>query len=177
MKCRIAAARSVQFLAAAMMTLAIGACEPGRPSPPPDFTPVPLIEPLASGMALAEVSAQLGGNRERWRVTNDEALDLPGHDRPIRSTRVEVANYDSLGISGTLILRFMDDMLVRTSFYPSDLEAYLARLKSQDSVDLLATSPAFTKNGAHVWVYLLEPGDEFVGWRDDTLSDRYTLYN
>ena len=75
--------------------------------------------------------------------------------------------YEHLQNRGELLLTFFNNRLMQTSFYPDDLDRYLAALRSS-RIELHTGSEV--KNGhTAIWIGKDFDNKNYVGWADDRL--------
>jgi hypothetical protein len=131
----------------------------------------PLIDDFMSTMSVEEI--------KKKRESFDRWMDIggvlgKGYPRPIISVTVTLGNYQHLGQSGILTIKFFLGRLQNTTFYPSDMRTYKELLKAQ-GIDLEQSRevklPPFTRVFQGIAEGGLYKGKEFICWSDTRLDE------
>ena len=111
-----------------------------------------------------------------WLVEK-QYLQQSADGREVNTLVVRVPGFESFGQRGDLILRFYNDNLIWTEFYPVDPGRYLSRLREYyGGVDLPEGAVGSLVRDTRIWSWRDEQGRPFVGWRNDALMDRFMPY-
>jgi hypothetical protein len=96
----------------------------------------------------------------------------PGDKRPPYDlVTLGVVEYQHLGVTGELRLGLFNDRLMNVWFYPTDIEAYLAALKTRD-VAVTTERTNTTTGNVRVWSQRDFRDRTYVGWSDRRLEDQ-----
>jgi hypothetical protein len=96
----------------------------------------------------------------------------PGDRRPpYNIVTLAVEEYRHLGVAGELRLVLFNDRLMNVWFYPIDVGAYMAALRSRD-VAVAANRADRHSNPLRIWTQRDFRGRVYVGWSDGRLEDQ-----
>ncbi|MEE8574422.1 MAG: hypothetical protein V3T30_03325 [Thermodesulfobacteriota bacterium] len=111
-----------------------------------DFTDIPerrskLIDGTISYQSVEEVKARFtaewGGARAAWDVLQDISLSEDDKRPPFSVYEASIDRYIHMEVAGVLTLKFFNDRLMETVFYPTDPGRYLDGLaKNKNKEDL-----------------------------------------
>ncbi len=136
--------------------------------------PVLLIDMFYSYASAASVQEHLKKLGLPWSVV--ENSQLPAGDRRPRfdMVTISVAHFEYLGDVGELQLRFFNDRLMSTWFFPGDSGSFRHLLESKLKVSLAreATIPPFTR----IWTDKDYKGRIYFGWEDSRLAREQSLW-
>jgi len=149
---------------------AVGAC---GPSGPPFEPPSQLIGDFRSGISLEQAKSVESAKGLRWEVVERERYRLPTSGEEVVLVCAETSGYSHYGVQGTLSLWLYNDLLTKATFYPTNLEEYLAEYEKREGVNLRSTGLGYDIDNTWVWLWAT-PAEEFIGWRDRRLVDYFT---
>jgi hypothetical protein len=96
----------------------------------------------------------------------------PGDKRPpYNIVTLAVVEYRHLGVPGELRLFFFNDRLMNVWFYPTDVDAYMAALRSRD-VAVAADRADRGSTARRIWSQRDSRDRVYVGWSDGRLEDQ-----
>lgn len=143
-----------------------------------------LFGELQSGISPDEARRLLRVAEGSWKIV--ENGHLPSGDRRPRFDilSVEIADFSDCGVKGTLALKFFNDRLTSTWFYPSDLAGYLKCLQSRgirfepkrelNEMERYLGGPTNLEirvsHHTRVWLYRDYKDRDYVAWEDMGLS-------
>lgn len=96
----------------------------------------------------------------------------PGDRRPpYNIVTMTVVEYRHLGVAGELRLVLFNDRLMNVWFYPIDIDAYMAALRSRD-VAVAADRADERRTTLRIWSQRDFRDRVYVGWSDGRLEDQ-----
>lgn len=150
--------------------LAATACGSGAP---PFEPPSQLIGDFRSGISLEEAKSTRSAKGLRWEVVEREKYNLPTSGEEVVLVSAEASGYSHYGVQGTLSLWLYNNLLTKATFFPSNLDEYLAEYEKREGVDLRNTELGYSKGNTWIWLWAT-PGEEFIGWRDRRLVNYFS---
>lgn len=131
---------------------------------------VKLIAGFRSYQTIEETKKYCNSLGSQWQVVEDSRL--PEKDRRPRFDIfvVEIKGYTHLNHPGTLRLKFFNDRLSDTWFYPDSAKEFLEILKEEEKLDLINTKEQLLHN-VRVWVNE-KWGKPYIGWSDIRLEQK-----
>ena len=131
--------------------------------------PTPLLQGFQSYASKEHVFANLQPKDTVQLVENSV---LPPEDTrpPFSIYVVRIPTYIHIGHTGTLQLKFFNNRLQQTTFYPSDSAAYLAALNAL-GIDL-SQGRQFTAGYTATWSAVDYRGQVYVAWADKRLQEQ-----
>lgn len=129
-----------------------------------------LLAPFESYAGIEEVRALLRDRNLAWNVSENNRTVGEGERRPPFWVHgIEVHNYESFGVPGRLILRFFNNRLYSTTFFPDHAPSFIGELEKQIGIKLV---DEIKLEGATV----LRRGMDFehklyVEWEDVRIAD------
>lgn len=104
-----------------------------------------------------------------WQVVDQSDL-LVTDPRPRFSNQtVLVHKCSHLGVQGDVLLYFFNDRLMKTEFFPVDMQKYRQALADQESIVFSADLEAHAEPATRIWIGKDEQGRFYVGWVDERL--------
>jgi hypothetical protein len=100
----------------------------------------------------------------------EDRKPLTSDTRPRFQIYTIAVPYFHRGVQGRLVLHFFNDRLMRTQFYPQDIDAYESALFAQESVNFNDQKESFISPATKVWIGKDEKGAKYVGWVDKNLK-------
>jgi hypothetical protein len=128
-----------------------------------------LLGAFQSYSSERDVRANLGSQP----VQDVERSSLAPGDRrpPYNIVTMAVVEYRHLGVAGELRLVLFNDRLMNVLFYPTDVYAYMAALKSRD-VAVAADRAGSGSTALRIWSQRDSRDRVYVGWSDGRLEDQ-----
>ena len=156
-------ATRTRVAAVLVLVLASAACSK---KDKPDPKPSELMSPLESYQSVKDVQGDLKIKGDAWEVIEDRK-PLVSDTRPLFQTyTVALPTYFHRGVQGRLVLHFYNDRLMRTQFYPQDMDAYRSALEREDKLTFDDQQETFIDPATKVWVGKDDKGAKYVGWVD-----------
>ena len=132
--------------------------------------PSKLMSPLESYESVNDVQGELKVKADAWEVIEDRK-PLVSDTRPLFQTyTVALPTYFHRGVQGRLVLHFYNDRLMRTQFYPQDIDAYRSALEREDKLTFDDQQETFIDPATKVWIGKDDKGAKYVGWVDKNLK-------
>ena len=131
--------------------------------------PTPLIDGLPSRLSVADMHIRLSRFSDSWVLLETSALPASDPRPRLDIVAVSVSGYEHMSVKGTLRLRFLNDRLASTWFYPVDSKLYL----QSASILNLSFTPNPTRipdTNTEIWSSTDYMGYSYWAWEDITLS-------
>lgn len=157
-----------QFILSLLLALTLGACSESNEA----YTKIrsshaPLMANFESYISPAEARTRLPTNVVV--AVADESKLVPGDPRPrFDWLELRVSGYRHLGLSGELVLRFFNERLVSTWFYPDSYDSYLKALR-RAGVNITAERQRVGRY-ADAWTSTDYRDRAYVAWADRRLT-------
>lgn len=133
-----------------------------------------LIDGIESYQGIQEVKGFLAQNSIRWNESEDKPS--PKGRPPYNVHVITLNNYAHLGVSGELVITFFNNRLAATTFYPLDVEKYVAAVTNKELVQLKlnkeVTLPPYTR----LRFAIDYKKRTYVDWSDSRLDKEMELW-
>lgn len=135
-----------------------------------------LINGLESYWTIEEAKTKLPS----WEVIEQSSLKPQDRRPPFNIYRVSIKNYVHLGVSGELQVKFFNNRLLSTWFYPETFDRYVLLLKDKEGLTFQegqdGSRDAMIVPHTHVWVYKDYKEQLYIGWEDIRLARELGLW-
>jgi len=139
-------------------------------------TPARLIDGIESYGRVDAFLVDLTRQSLEYEVKRPDPPPREARRPPFAITTVTIRRYSHLGQVGVLRVAFFNDRLVGVRFFPSAMDAYLARLLSDEGLDLKSQAEAKPSPHTRVYVATEQERGRYVGWEDTRLAAEMSLW-
>ena len=157
-------------LAVLLLLAACKSKDPNEPPEPPKPDPSPLLKPAMSSWSFDKTRSELGYNS--WETLEDRQPLVSDKRPPFRIVIIRVPNFKDHGFTGSLVLQFYNDRLMKTQYYVKDMKGYLSAAAVDEQVSLGNDKSGHISPHTHVWLGKEEDGDEYLGMEDEVLNQQ-----
>lgn len=157
------------------------------------FTPVTFVEvasertKLIKGIESYQSIVQAKDQFSAWRVIERSSLHPQDKRPPFTIYKVRIENYSHLGVQGDLHIKFFNNRLAETRFFPQNFSKYVDHLKRMPNLEFKVNSTdqdiseGFLDPFTRIWIYkkphLEEFGEKkYIGWEDTRLGREESLW-
>jgi len=134
-----------------------------------------LIDGIESYQGVEEFKTSLNHTAFTREVSNENKLS-PGDRRPpYNMYSIRIINCSCLDIPGELYVRFFNNRLIATTFYPSNVKGFISALEN-DGLKFDANREAKVPPYTQVRVATDYKGQEYVDWSDIRLDKELDLW-
>lgn len=149
--------------------LILSACKHAeKPEEGPKIDPSPLLKPAMSTWNFEKTRRTM--RYDKWETVEDRKPLVSDKRPPFRILIIRVPNYRDHGFTGSLLLQFYNDRLMRSQFYVDDMKGYLNAAGSDEQVSLGNDNSGHIAPHTRVWVGKEADGHEYLGMEDETLK-------
>jgi hypothetical protein len=120
---------------------------------------------MRSNLTPEEVNTLTHLNQFQWEVVEDNKLSIDDPRPTFHVYLIECKDYFDLGIKGDLRLKFYNNQLMSTVFYPSDLSTYLKRLEYVRAINI-NENKKIIRNGCETYYGKDYKGKHYISWHD-----------
>ena len=138
------------------------------PLPKPD--PTPLFKPAMSYWNFERTRREMG--YKTWEMVEDRRPLVSDKRPPFRLIVIRVPEFKDHGVTGSLVLWFYNDRLMKTQFYVPNMKDYLNVAGSDQRVSLGNEGSGGIPPHTKVWVGKEEDGRTYLGMEDQILKQQ-----
>jgi hypothetical protein len=135
-----------------------------------------LISGIESYVGVNDFLADLARRSVEYEVNRPQSTPANTRRPPFEITTVTIRRFSHLGHVGLLTVAFFNDRLLGVRFFPSDVEGYLAQLRSQEGIDLRSQAEANPSEHTRVYAATEHQQGRYVGWEDTRLAAEMSLW-
>ena len=162
--------RKLSMLAAAVtMVVVLLACGK-KSSDLPKPEPTPLFKPAMSYWNFEKTRRELGYSR--WDTVEDRQPLVSDRRPPFRLLVIRVPELSSHDVSGSLVLWFFNDRLMRTQYYVPNIKEYLNVAAADQQISLANDMTGGIPPHTRVWVGKEGDGKSYLGMQDEILKQQ-----
>jgi hypothetical protein len=158
---------------AVTFTLLAGLLGCGKKSEQADLPkpePTPLFKPGMSYWNFEKTRREFG--LKNWDTVEDRRPLVSDKRPPFRMLVIRVPDYKDHGFSGSLVLSFYNDRLMKTQFYVANVKEYLNVAGPDEQVSLGNDLSGGISPHTHVWVGKEGDGRTYLGMEDEVLKQQ-----
>lgn len=160
--------RFVTFAVGGPILAMLLACGKKSDEPKPD--PTPLFKPAVSYSSFEKTKHDLG--LKTWETVEDRQPLVSDKRPPFRLLVIRVPEYQDHGYTGSLVLWFYNDRLMKTQFYVPKVKEYLNAAGGDQQVSLGSDLSGGISPHTHVWIGKEGDGRTYLGMEDEVLSQQ-----
>lgn len=127
-----------------------------------------LIDAFSSCMSSEECERLLSP-AHKWNVVEDQRISPTAIRSQFDVLTVSIDSYTSLGLTGKLVLRFYNNRLISTWFYPSDFKEYTKKLSRQLGVQIIPGLQTTIGRCTELRCVTDHLNEVYVAWEDKRL--------
>ncbi len=132
----------------------------------PKPEPTPLFKPAVSYWNLEKTKKELG--LQNWETVEDRQPLVSDKRPPFRMLVIRVPDYIDHGFTGSLVLWFYNDRLMKTQFYVPNIKQYANASGISVGSDMSGGISPHT----HVWIGKEADGRTYLGMEDEVLKQQ-----
>lgn len=137
--------------------------------------PVKLIGGIESYQSVNELKEYFTPKGLSWTVIENSPGPKSGRP-PFNIVKTSVKAYKSYGISGELVLKFFNNRLMTTTFYPLEYDAYMEQLDRENHIKFGNVDEVNIAAYTNVMRGLDFKGRKYVVWVDVRLAEERSLW-
>jgi hypothetical protein len=156
------------FAVSIVVMAAFAACSKKTADGLPKPEPTPLLKPAMSYWNFEHTRREL--KFDRWDTVEDRQPLVSDRRPPFRLLVIRVPEFNDHGTTGSLVLWFYNDRLMRTQFYAPNIKQFVNTSDQQLSLsnDMTGGIPPHTR----VWVGKEGDGKTYLGMMDEVLKQQ-----
>jgi hypothetical protein len=164
--------RKPSILAVAVMMVAVllACAKKSADANLPKPEPTPLFKPAMSYSNFEKTRRELGYNN--WETMEDRKPLVSDRRPPFRLLVIRVPEFNNHGVTGSLVLWFYNDRLMRTQFYVPNIKEYLNVAAADQQVSLANDLTGGIPPHTRVWVGKEGDGKSYLGMQDEILKQQ-----
>jgi len=165
--------RKISTLAVAVTVVALLlACgkkpaNPGEPEPP-KAEPTRLFKPAMSYWNFERTRREMG--YKAWETVEDRRPLVSDKRPPFRLLVIRVPEFKDHGVTGSLVLWFYNDRLMKTQFYVANIKDYLKVAADDQGVAIGNEGSGGISPHTKVWLGKDADGQTYLGMEDEILK-------